>query len=252
LIVKMHPALHTAVMALGAAAWFVGNVLWLVGKPIHFSVWWWAAFLVLTIAGERLELSRVVQLTKRHRQLFAAAAGVYLLGLIGSVWQYSVGLRVVGVGLILLGLWLLRFDIARRTIRRQGLTRFIGICLFSGYIWLLVAGGLLLVVGGVSAGLLYDAILHAIFLGFVFAMIFGHAPIIFPSILGIPLAYRPAFYIHLVLLHATLLLRVVSDLLTWVPGRQWGGLLNGIVLLIFLANTVSAMRKSLSVSQPAG
>ena len=214
LIVKMHPALHTAVMAIGAAAWLAGNALWLVGRPIHFAVWWWAAFLILTIAGERLELSRVVRLTKQHRQLFGIAAGVLLLGLVWSIFQYSLGLRVVGIGFVLLGAWLLRFDIARRTMRQQGLTRYIGTCLFSGYIWLVVSGVLLLIIGGVSAGLLYDAILHTVFLGFVFAMIFGHAPIIFPSILGIPLAYRPAFYSHLILLHVTLLLRVREVMVT--------------------------------------
>jgi len=42
-------------------------------------------------------------------------------------------------------------------------------------------------------------------------------------------------------LHATLLIRVVSDLLLWIPGRLWGGLLNALVLLLFLGNTVSAI-----------
>ncbi len=243
LIVKMHPALHTAVMALGAVAWLTGNVLWAAGRPIHFAVWWWAAFLILTIAGERLELSRVVRLTKQHQRLFGTAVGVLMFGLVGSIFQYSMGLRITGFGFVLLGAWLLRFDIARRTMRRQGLTRFIGICLFSGYIWLSVSGVLLMVIGGVSAGLLYDAILHTVFLGFVFAMIFGHAPIIFPSILGIPLVYRPVFYIHLILLQVSLLLRVISDLMVWIPGRKWGGLLNGLVLLIFLVNTVLSLRQ---------
>ena len=59
-----------------------------------------------------------------------------------------------------------------------------------------------------SAGPIYDAILHALFLGFTFGMIFGHAPIIFPAVLGRPLPYRPAFYLHLILLQATLLLRI--------------------------------------------
>jgi hypothetical protein len=42
-----------------------------------------------------------------------------------------------------------------------------------------------------------------------------------------------------------LFLRVVSDLLVWIPGRQWGGLLNGVVLLIFLGNTVVSLRQGL-------
>jgi len=49
------------------------------------------------------------------------------------------------------------------------------------------------VFGGVlvdTAG--YDAFLHAVLLGFVFAMIFGHAPIIFPAVLGIRIPFAAA------------------------------------------------------------
>lgn len=243
LIVRMHPALHTAVMAVGAAAWFVGNGLWLTGRPIHIAVWWWAAFLILTIAGERLEMSRVLRLPQFPKRLFGGVTAVFLIGLIGTLFQYSIGVRIVGVGFVALAAWLLRFDIARRTVRQQSLPRFIAYCLLTGYVWLAISGLLAIMFGGVAAGLQYDAILHTVFLGFVFAMIFGHAPIIFPSILGIPLVYRPAFYIHLVLLHVTLLLRVVGDLTGWVSGRQWGGLLNGVVLLLFLGNTVVSLRQ---------
>jgi hypothetical protein len=80
--------------------------------------------------------------------------------------------------------------------------------------------------------------LHAIFLGFVFSMIFGHAPIVFPAVLGVPLAYHPSFYLPLILLHLSLMLRVVGDLTLWWAGRQLGGLLNAVVLLLFLVNTV--------------
>ncbi len=38
----------------------------------------------------------------------------------------------------------------------------------------------------------------------------------------------------LLLLHASLLLRVIGDLLAWWPGRQWGGLLNALVVLLFV------------------
>ena len=86
-------------------------------------------------------------------------------------------------------------------------------CLFGGYVWLAAGGLLWLVYGGVMAGPIYDAVLHAVFLGFVFAMIFGHAPLIFPSVLGRPMAYLPAFYGPLVVLHASLILRIASDLL---------------------------------------
>ena len=48
-------------MGAGALAWFVGNVLWSAGVPIHRTVSWFGAFLLLTIVGERLELSRLAR-----------------------------------------------------------------------------------------------------------------------------------------------------------------------------------------------
>jgi hypothetical protein len=92
---------------------------------------------------------------------------------------------------------------------------------------------------------LYDALLHAVFVGFVMSMIFGHAPIIFPAILGVPINFQPAFYIQLALLHLSLALRIVSDLAGWSAGRQWGGLLNEVAILLFLAMTVISVRKSM-------
>lgn len=82
----------------------------------------------------------------------------------------------------------------------------------------------------------YDATLHAIFIGFVFSMIVGHAPIIFPSVLEIALPFHPGFYSHLVLLHLSLVLRVVGDVTAWWPGRLWGGTLNVVAVLLFLGN----------------
>lgn len=62
--------------------------------------------------------------------------------------------------------------------------------------------------------------LHSVLLGFVFAMIFAHALIIFPAIVQVSIVYTPRFYSHLFLLQVGLLLRITSDLLLWQPGRQ--------------------------------
>jgi hypothetical protein len=105
-----------------------------------------------------------------------------------------------------------------------------------------LSGLLSLSFGGVVAGFHYDAILHAVFVGFVMSMIFAHAPIIFPAITGKPIPFRAVFYLHLALLHLSLLLRVGSDLIYWLPGRQWGGLLNVVAILLFMVNTLLAMR----------
>lgn len=241
LIVKRQRALFTETMALAAAVWLGGNVLWLAGGSIPQAVPWWAGFLILTIAGERLELSRLVLSGRTTERLFLAAAGVYAVGLVVTLMDYGWGVRLAGLGLVGLAAWLLRFDVARRTVRLKELPRFIAVALLTGYAWLGVSGLLALWYGGVMAGAHYDAILHTIFLGFVMSMIFAHAPVIFPAVLGKALPYRPAFYLHLALLHLSLALRVTGDLADWLAGRQWGGMLNVFALLFFLFNTARAV-----------
>jgi hypothetical protein len=64
-------------------------------------------------------------------------------------------------------------------------------------------------------------------------MIFGHAPIILPAILGFELAYSPVFYLPLTLLHGSLALRLIGDLAGIHASRMWGGLVNAIAILSF-------------------
>jgi hypothetical protein len=242
-ILRRQVALFTVTMALGADAWAIGNALWAVGRPIHQIVLWWAGFLVLTIAGERLELSRLRRPSQASQVLFLAAAGLFLAGLALSIVAYDAGARVAGAGMVALAAWLARYDVARRTVRLPGLPRFSAVCLLSGYVWLAAAGIMAVVFGGVAAGPRYDALLHAVFLGYVFAMIFAHAPIILPAVTGLAVPFHRVFYVHLILLHLSLLLRVGSDLTGWLPGRQWGGLLNVLVLLLFIGSTAVAVRR---------
>jgi hypothetical protein len=244
LILRMHTAIYTVTMALGTLLWLVGNALWLAGWPIYTVVYWWAGFLILTIAGERLELNRILRLSGTVQLFFVAAVGLFLIGLVVSLLVFDAGVRLLAGGMLALALWLLRYDIARYTARKSGLTRYIAVCLLTGYSWLAVSGILVLIYGGVGAGFQYDAILHAVFVGFIMSMIFGHAPIIFPAVIGKPIPFQSSFYIHLSLLHLSLLLRVAGDLTFWLPGRQWGGLLNVVAILLFMANTVWALRRA--------
>lgn len=199
-IVRQHPANHTVIMGSGVVCWLVGNTLWLAGWPIYRIVGWWAGFLILTIVGERLELSRIRRLTPLATRLFLTATAVFVGGLVLSLAVPSWGLRLMGLGTIGLALWLLRYDIARRTVKKTGLTRYIALNLLLGYGWLLVGGTAVLLWGELVAGVRYDLWLHAIFLGFTFGMIFAHALIIFPAIVNIQLAYRPIFYLPTALL----------------------------------------------------
>ncbi|MGE5675965.1 MAG: hypothetical protein ACM3XM_19120 [Mycobacterium leprae] len=242
-ILKHQPELHSWVMTLGAVLWFVGNLLWLSGWGIPQIVPFWAGFLILTIAGERLEMSRLLRPSRLSRILFGAIMALFVVGLGVFLIDVALGWRLIGVSLIALSLWLLKHDIARRTVRQPGLTRFIGSCMISGYVWLSVSGLIGLIYGFLYGGL-YDAALHSIFLGFVIAMIFGHSTIILPSVLGLPVPYRRAFYAHLTLLHLSLIIRVAADLLGSTAGVQWGGVLNVTAVTLFLVNTVLAVRSA--------
>jgi hypothetical protein len=240
-----HLTLYSVVITIGASFWLIGNGLWLLGFPFYKVAIWWIGFLVLTISGERLEISRMLQISNRGKAAFILAASLFILGVILVTRAFSAGVQVTGIGMVALALWLLRFDIARRTVNQEGLSRFIALSLIIGYVWLGLGGLLEVFLGGMTSGFYYDAILHSIFIGFVFSMIFAHAPVIFPAVLGLPrfLTLHLPFYAHLALLHISLILRITGDLLEWPLGRKWGGLLNAIAILLFLGNTVYLSRR---------
>lgn len=251
-LVRLQPALFTVTMALGGLAWVIGNALWWLGWPLPVAALWWMGFLVLTIAGERLELSRMLRLSVWSQRAFVGATLLLVAGLSVGVFDYAIGMAITGLAFLMIALWLLRYDIARRRVKAGGQARFTALALISGYVWLGVGALLLVRFAGFTAGPYYDAALHSIFLGFVFAMIFAHAPIVFPAVLHIPLVFSNRSYIPLVLLHISLLLRVGGDLLGWWDARLWGGLLNVLVILAFLGITVTSLRpRAVQTSVPA-
>lgn len=227
-------SLHTGIMSLGAGLWFAGTAFWTFGQPVYIAVHAWMAFIVLTIVGERLELSRVTRLTPRTERLLVGAVMVYTVGVLLPVVDLAAGVRVSGVGTLLLAAWLVRYDIARKRIHAAGLTRYIALCLLVGYLWLGVAGLLSIWFGAVYAGFQYDAILHAVVSGFIFSMVFGHAPMIFPALTGRQITFSNAFYLPLILLHASTLLREISNLSGSFEGRMWAGLLNAAAIVLFM------------------
>jgi hypothetical protein len=244
LFLRIRSTIDILTMSLGAVMWLIGNALWLFGEPIYHAVPWWAGFLILTIAGERLELSRVLMHRPLSKTIFRISIGLFAIGLIISLLNFDLGLRVSGAGLIMIGGWLMRYDVARFTIRQTGLTRYIAACLLPGYVWLAIGGGLWIIFGGTStAGYQYDAMLHTLFLGFVFSMIFGHAPIIIPSVMPVDFTYRSIFYLHLVLLQLSLIVRIIADLFAAQPIRMWAGLINVIAVLLFLGVMIRSIHR---------
>ncbi|MBN8870719.1 MAG: hypothetical protein J0H66_12630 [Solirubrobacterales bacterium] len=237
---RIQPSWHNLVMGLGAVAWLVGAVVWMADRPMADVMPWLAAFLVLTIVGERLELSRMGRPPKGAIALLLGVVAAFLAGLvIATAGPAGAGIRLAGIGLFGQALWLARYDVARRTIRVAGATRYMAVALIAGYFWLGVAG-ISWVAGGSLAGggFFYDAMVHTIFLGFVFSMIFAHAAIIVPAVLGVALPWRPGFYLPLALLHLGLAVRVLGDLAESTTAWRLGGILDEIAILLFLAMAV--------------
>ncbi len=237
---RIDPTAHNIVMGLGAAAWATGAIVWLVDGEVFRAVPFLVAFLVLTIVGERLELSRMRGPAPLAQAALPAAIALFVSGVVATLPDAGLGVRLAGAGMLAQALWLARHDVARRTIHMAGVTRFMAVALLAGYFWLAVAGVLWLRYGALLGfGFTYDAMLHAVFLGFVFSMVFAHAPVIVPAVLGVALPYRRAMYAPLALLHVGLVLRIFGDLAEDVTAWRWGGVLDEAAILAFLATAVA-------------
>ena len=214
LLARRQPSVETTTLLLGAAAWLAGNVMLLEGGA---AVPWWIAFLVLTIAGERLELSRDQRRPPWVRRAFVVLVFALVLGALIP--------RLLGALLVLLAASLLGSELARGTIRQDRLPRYVAVCLLAGDVWLALGGAL------IALAAAYDAALHAIFVGFVLSMAFGHAPLILPAALRVRFPYHPLLYLPLALLHASLALRVFVS----APAGGWG---NAAAIALFLVSAL--------------
>lgn len=238
-------ALHGWVLAGGALSFAAGVALWLAGAGLRPAIACWLAFFVFTISGERLELARVLRPAPAVRAWFVAAAALVALGVAAVVLGLDARWQALGAGLVLLAAWLAVHDIARRTVRQTGLTRYIAVCLLAGYFWLAVAG--LLFASGLGTARAWDAALHALLVGFVLSMVFGHAPIIFPAVLRVKLPYTPWLYLPLALLHASSALRVAGAAAESLGARAWGGAGHAAAIALFIVtmagNALAARRR---------
>jgi hypothetical protein len=228
-----------ALQALGAVLAAGSALLWWGGAPVASTLPWLAGFLVLTIAGERLELARVGAIGERAERLVLILGSALFAAVVATVLWPAAAHPLLGAALLALVGTLVVHDVARRTVRATGLPRYMAWCLLAGYAWLVVAGGIWLLAGEVSGGPAYDAVVHAVFLGFTLSMIMAHAPVILPAVLARPLPYRPAFYGPAGLLHGSLLLRVLGGDAYGLPwALQLGGSLNITAVLGFVGIAV--------------
>lgn len=232
-LVALQRAPHTALLLVGALAWLAGNLLFAAGRNGTATLAAWFAFPVLTIAAERLEMTRLM---RRHAAAAPAMAlGVLLLlgGAAVSVVDVALGSALYGVALMGLALWLGVYDIARRTVRARGLTRYMALCLLAGYAWLGLAGLAWLGMAFGCPG--RDIAMHALGLGFIVGMVMAHAPVILPAVARVKLLFGPWFYAPLGLLQVSLALRLADP--AWRAAGAWG---NALALALFVATVAGS------------
>jgi hypothetical protein len=200
-------AAPTGLLLIGAAAWLIGNLLHALGARPAAVVPWWFSFLVLTIAAERLEVTRLM---RRRRGAVAAlyiCLGLMLAGSAAFASSPVWGGWLYGLSLAGLAAWLVCFDIARRTVAARGLSRYVAVCLLLGYAWLAVSG-----LAWIATAIGYavrDVALHALGLGFIFSMMLGHAPVVVPALTKVRLLFGWFFYLPLAVLHSSLAVRLL-------------------------------------------
>lgn len=236
-----HRSFPIFVMTAGGMLWAGGNILFIFEKFRFTSILLWMGWFLFTITAERIELTKLAKRPRGWLFPFHAGISLFILSTIPSFFKVSLSYFLAGFSLTLLGLWLLKYDIAIITIKEKGLTRFISLCLLPGYIWLIIGGAFSLLLARNFP--VYDMFLHSVFLGFVFSMIFGHAPLIFPALMNIKMEFTPLFYIHLALLHGGLLMRALGNLFDVrliIPGA----ILNALSIIVFLLNTLTSVMRT--------
>lgn len=126
---------------------------------------------------------------------------------------------------------------AKKSLQRDGQHFYSGVVLLTGYAWLIVTG-LFLAYSSYSS-LVYDAVIHSFFLGFVFSMIFAHAPIILPGVLKLQISiFTRLLYFWFALLQVSLIIRILGSILPSTDLKLIGGITNGIAILGFILNIV--------------
>lgn len=237
-IVHRQRAAHTVLLLVAAVAWLIGNLHFAFGATSLATLAWWFSFLVLTIAAERLEMTRLMRRHPAAHPSFHAIVALLVAGAAASVAWPVVGGVLFGVALTLLATWLAVFDIARRTVFAAGLPRYMAVCLLGGYGWLAVAGvaWAAMVLGAPAR----DIALHALGLGFVISMVMGHAPVILPAVARVKMQFGRPFYGPLLALHLSLVLRLgagaFDDSL-----RAAGAAMNALALVWFAATALGGI-----------
>jgi hypothetical protein len=216
------------VMSFGALCWVIGNILLLTKRFYPLAFPWWAAFVLLIIAAERLELMKFLPVSSTNKKIFMAILFTFVVG--ASFSFHGIGSVLCGLALIGTSLWLLRNDLVAINLKKTNMAKYVAISLLTGYVALLFTGMFFLTLS--NQWLNYDIIVHGFFIGFVFSMIFAHGPMILPGIMGISTnPFSKILYVWLSLLHVSWIVRIFADVTMDMQIRKISGLLSAAAIL---------------------
>ena len=223
---------------IAACVGLCGILLWMRGLEVALIMPWWLFFLVLTIVGERLELARLAfnEATEKRILVWIGALVISLaLTLIVPLVAYP----LLGVALAALAIDMGYHDVALKTIKIPGIPRLSAVAMLAGYGWALLPALLWITAPPTFSGYGYDAIVHALTVGFAVSMVIAHAPVIIPSVIRREVPYHLAMWVPLALFHSSLLIRFLSGAREAALPWRFGGTLGVCAFLLFVVTTAS-------------
>lgn len=207
-------------------------------------------FPILTIIGERVELTRFVApaLAAQARYALWLVAIAFGIILVQALFPAAATPPLTIVWILALLAVAIPMTWGERKLMTRGekpLHRYLGTHLVAAYGWLLLGLLLLLILAirGQSTGLL-DASSHSLAVGFIGSMILAHAPIILPAIIGRSIREKRLNTLPLWLLTAGNLLRVASGVAeeTGRRGMLSGALAGALTVTAVIAFAVMMLR----------
>ena len=235
---KRQASYAVLIQLIGACVGLCGILLWMRGLEVALIMPWWLFFLLLTIVGERLELARLAFNETTEKRILVWV-GALLISLALTLIVPLVAYPLLGISLAALAIDMGYHDVARKTINIQGIPRLSAVAMLAGYGWTMLPAALWITAPPTFSGYGYDAIVHALTVGFAVSMVIAHAPVIIPSVIRREVPYHFSMWVPLVLFHLSLLIRFLSGAREAALPWRFGGALGVCAFLLFVVTTAS-------------
>ncbi len=220
-----------------ALALCIGSLRWWSGDPLPAVIGAWLGFPLASILGDRLELHSP-QARRDDRAWFIIPLAIAVLaGALTANWLTPHKPWVLAAACAALALWLLIFDREGMGFHRPGLPRYHAIGRTLGALWLAVAALALVALPTQPAGMIYDAQLHLLLVGFVLNFIFAHGPVVFAGLFGKTPYWHPWLPVPALMLQFGIVFRIFGDFSQSTELRLVGGVTTALAFVLFLVVT---------------